>query len=321
MLAVVALNMGGPDAPEAVEPFLRNLFSDPDLIQLGWARPLQPLLARMIARRRAPFSRAAYAQIGGKSPIREESQAQVEAVSQAMERLGLPARPYVAMSYWHPFPSETAERMRADGITQALLLPLYPHRSRTTTGSVLRAMQNALAKEKIGSARLEGYATAPGYIEALCARIDEASAQIPETERATAPVLFSAHGLPESYVTQGDPYLDDVRSTVAEVTRRLGLGERARLCFQSRVGRRRWLGPTTEDTLDSLASTGVSAVIVVPVSFTGEHVETLQEIDILYRERAASRGITHFARARTVGCHPAFIAELAGRLVGLGGWC
>src|SRR5512141_2269126 len=108
MLAVVALNMGGPDAPEAVEPFLRNLFSDPDLIQLGWARPLQPLLARMIARRRAPFSRAAYAQIGGKSPIREQSQAQVEAVSQAMERLGVPVRPYLAMSYWHPFPEETA---------------------------------------------------------------------------------------------------------------------------------------------------------------------------------------------------------------------
>lgn len=317
MLAVVALNMGGPDAPEAVEPFLRNLFSDPDLIQLGWARPLQPLLARLIARRRAPFSRAAYAQIGGKSPIREESQAQVEAVSQAMAGLGVPARPYLGMSYWHPFPAETAERMRADGITQALLLPLYPHRSRTTTGSVLRAMQAALAEKKIGSARLEGYATAPGYVEALCGRIDDASALLPASERNTAPVLFSAHGLPESYVRDGDPYLDDVRSTVAAVTRRLGLGARARLCFQSRVGRRRWLGPTTEDALDSLASAGVHSVVVVPVSFTGEHVETLQEIDILYRERAASRGITHFARARTVGCHPAFIAELAKRLAGL----
>jgi protoporphyrin/coproporphyrin ferrochelatase len=313
MLAVVALNMGGPDSPQAVEAFLRNLFSDPDLIQLGWARPLQPLLARMIARRRASFSRAAYTQIGGKSPILEESQAQVEAVSKAMASLGVAARPYVAMSYWHPFPRETAARMRGNGITQAVLLPLYPHRSRTTTGSVLRAMQSALAEHKIGCARLEGYATAPGYIEALCARIDEASAQLPEAERTTAPVLFSAHGLPESYVRNGDPYLDDVRSTVTAITRRLGLGERARLCFQSRVGRRRWLGPTTEETLDSLASTGVHSVCVVPVSFTGEHVETLQEIDILYREHAARRGITHFARARTVGCHPAFISELAKR--------
>lgn len=317
MLAVVALNMGGPDSPEAVEPFLRNLFLDPDLIQLGWLRPLQPLLARMIARRRAPFSRAAYAQIGGKSPIREESQAQVEAVSNAMEALGVAARPYVAMSYWHPFPAETAGRMRDDGITHALLLPLYPHRSRTTTGSVLRAMQAALAEHRIGCVRLEGYATAPGYIEALCARIQEAAAQLPEPERISAPVLFSAHGLPESYVRRGDPYLDDVRSTVAEAARRLNLGERTRLSFQSRVGRQRWLGPTTEEALDGLASSGHHAVVVVPVSFTGEHVETLQEIDLLYRERATSRGLTRFARARTVGCHPAFVAELAKLLTGL----
>jgi protoporphyrin/coproporphyrin ferrochelatase len=319
MLAVVALNMGGPDSPEAVAPFLRNLFSDPDLIQLGWARPLQPLLARLIAHRRAPFSRAAYAQIGGKSPIREESQAQVDAVAKAMETLGVPARPYVAMSYWHPFPAETAARMRDDGITRALLLPLYPHRSRSTTGSVLRAMQTALGEQKISSARIDGYATAPGYIEAICERIHEAGAQLPEADRTTAPVLFSAHGLPESYVRGGDPYLDDVRSTVTAVTRRLGLGERARLSFQSRVGRRRWLGPTTEGALDALASAGHHAVVVVPVSFTGEHVETLQEIDILYRERAATRGITHFARARTVGCHPAFIADLAKALTTLAG--
>jgi len=314
MLAVVALNMGGPDSPQAVEPFLRNLFRDPDLIQLGWMRPLQPLLARMIARRRAPFSRAAYAQIGGRSPIREESQAQVAAVVKAMEGLGIPARPYVAMSYWHPFPAETAARMRDDGITRALLLPLYPHRSRTTTGSVLRTMQVALAEHEIDSTGLDGFATAPGYIEALCARIQEVTAELPEAARTQAPVLFSAHGLPESYVRQGDPYLDDVRATVAAVTRRLGLAARARLSFQSRVGRQRWLGPTTEDTLDALADAGHHAIVVVPVSFTGEHVETLQEIDILYREHAARRGLSHFARARTVGCHPAFIAELANRL-------
>ena len=189
MLAVVALNMGGPDSPQAVEPFLRNLFRDPDLIQLGWMRPLQPLLARMIARRRAPFSRAAYAQIGGRSPIREESQAQVAAVVKAMEGLGIPARPYVAMSYWHPFPAETAARMRDDGITRALLLPLYPHRSRTTTGSVLRTMQVALAEHEIDSTGLDGFATAPGYIEALCARIQEVTAELPEAARTQAPVL------------------------------------------------------------------------------------------------------------------------------------
>jgi ferrochelatase len=128
-------------------------------------------------------------------------------------------------------------------------------------------------------------------------------------------VLFSAHGLPEAYIRRGDLYLDDVRATVAAVTARLGLESRAQLAFQSRVGRQRWLGPTTEAALDALADAGHRAVIVVPVSFTDEHLETLQEIDILYRDRAAARGITSFARARAVGCHPAFIAELAGLLI------
>ncbi len=128
-------------------------------------------------------------------------------------------------------------------------------------------------------------------------------------------MLFSAHGLPECYIRHGDPYLDDIRSTVAAVTQRLGLDRRSQLAFQSRVGRQPWLAPTTEAALDSLAAAGHRAVVVVPVSFTGEHLETLQEIDILYRERAAARGIASFARARAVGCHPAFIAELAALLI------
>jgi ferrochelatase len=305
--------MGGPDSPAAVEPFLRNLFADPDIIQLGWARPVQPLLARLIARRRAPLSRAAYAQIGGRSPIREESMAQVQTVVAAMAAAGVVAKPYLAMSYWHPFPAETAAAMRADGIDRALLLPLYPHRSRTTTGSAFRTIESALAG--IATARIEGYATAPGYIEALCDRISEASGQLPDLERATAPVLFSAHGLPESYIRRGDPYLDQVRATVAAVAQRLALESRSQLAFQSRVGRQRWLAPTTEEALDALAAAGHRAAIVGPVSFTGEHLETLQEIDILYRERAATRGIASFARAQTVGCHPAFIAELAALLI------
>ena len=313
MLGVVALNFGGPDSLAAVQPFLRNLFADPDVIQLGWARPVQPLLARFIARRRAAFSRAAYAQIGGRSPIRDESSAQVQAVVRDMAAAGVLARPYLAMSYWHPFPAETAAVMRADGITQALLLPLHPQRSRTTSGSAFRTVEAALAG--IATARIDGYATAPGYIEALCDRITDALGQLPEMERATAPVLFSAHGLPVDYIRRGDPYLDDIRATVAAVTRRLGLQDRSQLAFQSRVGRRRWLAPSTEEALDAVAAVGHRAVVVVPVSFTGEHLETLQEIDIVYRERAVARGIVSFARARAVGYHPAFIAGLAALLI------
>jgi ferrochelatase len=140
--------------------------------------------------------------------------------------------------------------------------------------------------------------------------VREAQDRLPAELRDEAPVLFSAHGLPESYIRAGDRYLDDVRITVAAATRRLGVGSRAQLCFQSRLGRQKWLGPYTEEAIDRVAEAGHPAVVVCPVAFTGEHIETLQEIDILYKDRATALGIKHFARARTVGLHPAFIDAL-----------
>jgi ferrochelatase len=309
VLGIVALNMGGPDSPEAVEPFLRNLFSDPDIIDLGWAKPLQGVLARRIARRRAPYARAAYAQIGGRSPILEESQSQVQAVAAALRTQGVPALPFVAMNYWHPFPAETVVELRAAGIERVVLLPLYPHRSRTTVGSSLRTFNEAANGLQI--ATVNGYAADPGYVTALADRIREALMTVPAAYRDQCPVVFSAHGLPESYIRGGDLYLDDVRATVSAVTQKLSLGRRMRLAFQSRVGRQRWLGPSTEGTLERLASEGYAAMVVVPVSFTNEHIETLQELDIVCADRARRLGLATFARARTVGCHPAFISALA----------
>ena len=312
-IAVVALNLGGPDSLDAVEPFLKNLFGDPDVIQLGWARPLQPLFARLISRRRAPLSRAAYQQIGGRSPILAETTAQIEAVAARLTALGVPARAYVAMACWHPFSSEAVAAMQRDGIQRAVAVPLFPQYSLTTTGSSMKALQRALAEAKaeIRLTEVRSYPTAEGFVAAIADTIEQAAATLPAAARDTAPVLFSAHGLPESYIRKGDPYLDEVRGTVAAVTRRLALGPRARLAFQSRVGRQRWLSPYTEEALDELAAAGEKAVIVVPVAFTGEHVETQQELDIVYRERATARGLVHFARARTVGTHPAFIDALA----------
>lgn len=323
MLGVVALNLGGPDSLDDVEPFLRNLFSDPDVIQLGWARPLQGFLAKVISRRRAPLSRQAYQQIGGRSPIRAESLAQVTAVVAQLGQRGVAARPYVATSCWHPFPEETVAAMRADGVTRVVGLPLYPHFSRSTTGSAFRTLASALAPTGLPLARVERYPDAPGYVDAVAAELVTAIAALPADVRDEAPILFSAHGLPEAYIRRGDPYLDDVRITVAAVTRKLGIGARAELCFQSRLGPQKWLGPTTEETLDRIAESGQRAVVICPVAFTGEHIETLQELDILYRERATGRGIVHFSRARTVGCHPAFIgalAELVGGAARAEGW-
>lgn len=312
-IAIVGLNLGGPDSPAAVEPFLYNLFRDPDVIQLGWARPLQPLLARFIARRRAPLSRDAYAQIGGRSPILDETRAQVAAVVAAVGLAGVPAHPFVAMACWHPFSHEAVAAIRKEGLRRAIALPLFPQYSATTTGSSFKALARAVdaAGGDVDVATVRSYPTAPGFIEAVAGTITAAQATLPENLRSGAPVLFSAHGLPESYIRRGDPYLDEIRMTVAAVTRRLDLGARAQLAFQSRVGRQRWLGPYTEQALDDLAAAGTRAVVVCPIAFTGEHVETLQELDIVYRQRAAARGLIHFARARTVGTEPAFIRALA----------
>ncbi|HMC94258.1 MAG TPA: ferrochelatase [Polyangia bacterium] len=311
-LGIVALNLGGPGSLDEVAPFLRRLFGDPDVIQLGWARPLQPLLAWLIARRRASFSRAAYAQIGGRSPITEETKAQANAVADELGRRGIAAFATVAMAAWHPDADQALAELAAHGVGRAVALPLYPQESRTTTGSSLGQLETARARGGgVQIAAIRRYPDAEGFIRAVADRIEEAVATLPPADRDRAPVLFSAHGLPEAYIERGDPYLDDVRITVQAVSRRLGLGRRTRLCFQSRVGPQRWLGPSTEATLDQLAAAGTKAVVVVPIAFTGEHIETLQEIDILYKERAERAGIVRFARARTVGCHPAFIGALA----------
>jgi protoporphyrin/coproporphyrin ferrochelatase len=311
-LGLIALNLGGPDSLDDVRPFLQRLFADPDVIQLGWLRPLQKLVAWSIARSRAPFSRDAYAQIGGRSPILAETTAQVQAVTDLLVARGIPALPVVAMAAWHPLADEALAKLAARGVRRAIALPLYPQESRTTTDSSLSQIETARVHHPgLEIAAVRRYPDADGYLRAVVERVDEAIATLPPEHAATAPVLFSAHGLPEDYIRHGDPYLDDIRITVEAVSRRMGLGARARLCFQSRVGPKRWLGPATETLLDELAAAGARAVVVVPIAFTGEHIETLQEIDILYRQRAEKAGIVHFARARTVGTHPAFIAALA----------
>ncbi|HSY38317.1 MAG TPA: ferrochelatase [Polyangia bacterium] len=310
-LGLIALNLGGPDSLDDVRPFLQRLFNDPEVLQIRWS-PLRRFVAWSIARSRAPFSREAYAQIGGRSPILAETTAQAQAVADLLDARGIASTPVVAMAAWHPLADEALATLAARGVERAIALPLYPQESRTTTDSSLAQIEAARrAHPGLEIAAVRRYPDADGYLRAVVERIEDAVRTLPPEHAATAPVLFSAHGLPEDYIRKGDPYLDDIRITVEAVTRRMGLGARARLCFQSRVGRKRWLGPATETLLDELGAAGRRAVVVVPIAFTGEHIETLQEIDILYRERAEKAGIVHFARARTVGTHPSFITALA----------
>ncbi len=310
-IGLVALNLGGPGSLDDVRPFLQRLFADPEVLQIRWS-PLRKYVAWSIARKRASYSRQAYAQIGGRSPILAETTAQAQAVTDALAARGIDAVPAVAMAAWHPLAEETLATLAARGVRRVIALPLYPQESRTTTDSSLNQIEAARALTPgMEIAAVRRYPDAEGYLQAVVARIEEAIATLPPEHVATAPVLFSAHGLPEAYIRKGDPYLDDIRITVEAVSRRMNLGPRARLSFQSKVGRMRWLGPSTETVLDEMAAAGERAVVVVPIAFTGEHIETLQEIDILFRERAEKAGIVHFARARTVGTHPSFIAALA----------
>ena len=310
-IGLIALNLGGPGSLDDVRPFLQRLFADPEVLQIRWS-PLRNYVAWSIARTLAPYSRQAYAQIGGRSPILAETTAQAQAVTDALAARGIDTVPAVAMAAWHPLAEETLAALAARGVRRVIALPLYPQESRTTTDSSLNQIEAARARHPgLEIAAIRRYPDAEGYLRAVVARIEEAIATLPPEHATTAPVLFSAHGLPEDYIRKGDPYLDDIRITVEAVSRRMELGPRARLSFQSKVGRKRWLGPSTETVLDEMAAAGERAVVVVPIAFTGEHIETLQEIDILFRERAEKAGIVHFARARTVGTHPSFIGALA----------
>jgi ferrochelatase len=310
-LAVVLTNLGGPDRPEAVAPFLTNLFSDPAIIRL--ANPWRGILARFIARRRAGAAKAIYARLGGGSPLLANTQAQAAALESALQEPGREARVFVAMRYWHPFSEEAASAVAEFRPDHVLVLPLYPQYSTTTTASSFAAWRAAATKARIAAAsRLVCcYPTEPGFIAALAelARtgLEEARARRPGTPAA----IFTAHGLPERIVKAGDPYVEHVDGTCRAVAAALGLGQGEwELGFQSRVGPLAWIGPGTDELIVQAAE-AKRAILVVPVSFVSEHSETLVELDMDYGKLAAERGAAAYIRVPTVGTHPAFIAGLA----------
>jgi ferrochelatase len=304
--AVLLLQMGGPDSLEAVEPFLYNLFSDRDIIKIGPAF-LQPFIARMIVRRRAPKSAANYRDIGGKSPLRELTEAQAAALE---KDLGDGYRCAVAMRYWHPFASEALAALKAEGISRIVALSLYPHYSRATSGSSFNDLDRALADSKVRFevVRIRQFFDHPLYIRALAEKIEEGLSGFPD--RSTVQLFFSAHSLPQSFIAAGDPYLDQIQSTVRLVMERFE-GVAHHLAFQSRAGPVKWLEPSTGDKLKELAGQRHRQVLMVPLSFVSDHIETLHEIDIEYREEAHRLGITDFRRMESLNSSPTFISCLA----------
>jgi ferrochelatase len=309
-LAVVLFNLGGPDSPEAVEPFLRNLFSDPAIIALPAIFRLP--LARLIARRRAPVARAIYDHIGGRSPIFEETRKQANALEAALCGDGVEAKAFVAMRCWHPFSDGAARAVKAFNPDRIVLLPLYPQYSTTTTASSRKDWARAARKAGLTAptARVCCYPWEAGFVAAAAANIRKAM-EGARTDLSYR-LLLSAHGLPRRTIQKGDPYQWQIERSAAAIVAALARPElEAVVCYQSRVGPLQWLGPATDAEIRRAGADG-KGVIVAPIAFVSEHSETLVELDIEYRKLAMETGVPDYRRAATVGAHADFISGLAG---------
>ena len=314
-LAVVLFNLGGPDSPEAIRPFLLNLFRDPAILRVPFF--IRPFLARLIAKRRVRPASENYALLGGKSPLLALTQGQAVALQAGMQaRLpGSEVRCFVAMRYWHPFAAETVRAVKAFAPDRVLLLPLYPQYSTTTSGSSLADWRQAATKAGLVSAvtTLCCWPADPAFVAAQAALL---RAMLAKAEAALEPgtrlrILFSAHGLPEIIVLRGDPYQAHVEQTAAAVAAALGRPDlEHRVCYQSRATPQKWLEPSTDAEVAAAGREGV-ALVVVPIAFVSDHSETLVELDVEYRDLAIEAGVPGYWRVPAPNDDAGFIAALA----------
>lgn len=331
-IGVLLLNLGGPDELNAVRPFLYNLFSDRDIIRLGPSF-LQKPIAWLISTFRSSKSRDMYVMIGGRSPILEITTAQAEALEKILNRdmfrsgtlengeqaklfgkdvQGPTFKVYVGMRYWHPYIKDTVNRITKDGVKDIIVLSLYPHYSRTTTGSSVDEFKRAAEDKGLDIKYIEQWYDFPPYIDALSQLIYESIEKFNGEELT---ILYSAHSLPKYFIEEGDPYLDHINKTIEAVNRRLSeepynvRGMKWLLSFQSRSGPVEWLEPSTEETIIKLGKEGCKNLLVVPVSFVSDHIETLYEIGMLFRELAVKQGMK-FMRCRSLNTSERFINAL-----------
>jgi protoporphyrin/coproporphyrin ferrochelatase len=310
-VGIVLFQLGGPDTLAAIEPFLYNLFCDPDIIDFPFARIGRKPLAKLISTTRAHKVQHHYATIGGGSPIRRFTERQSRALEAELRGRGLDARCFVAMRYWHPFTSEAVAQLQAAQCDEVVLLPLYPQYSSTTTGSSLNEWQRRFCGD-IPVHNVSAFYRHPMYLDAVIEKIEEALARFPDPGRAE--IVFSAHSVPMSVIAKGDPYQRQIEETVRLLMERGGWPNRHRLCYQSKVGASKWLQPSLHRTLHDLGAEQAREVCIVPVAFVSDHVETLGEIDHEAREEARRLGIQRFEMSAGLNDSPKFVAAL-GQLV------
>jgi ferrochelatase len=312
-VGVLLLNLGGPEQLEDVRPFLYNLFSDPEIIRLPF-RWLQRPLAWLISSLRTQKSEDNYREIGGGSPLRRITEEQAIALQDNLQQDGHEAQVYIGMRYWHPFTEEALERIKRDRVEELVILPLYPQFSISTSGSSFRLLEKLWQEdpyfERVKYTVIPSWYKRQGYLNAMAQLIAQ------ELDRFDHPdgvhIFFSAHGVPSSYVEEaGDPYQREIEECTELILRTLNRPNEHTLAYQSRVGPVEWIKPYTEEALVELGDRGVKDLLVVPISFVSEHIETLQEIDIEYRELAEEAGIDNFQRVPALNTHPVFIEDLA----------
>lgn len=315
MTGVVLFNMGGPERLEDIQPFLVNLFSDRSIIELPLGRLVQPLFARALTRARLPAVRRNYEAIGGGSPQRRLTLKQAAALERALNAGTSVHGPFhvtVAMRYTPPFAADALVDLATHDIRRIVTLPLYPHWSQATTGSSRADFDRALTR--YGSAfdvtHITSYPDNRLYLDAFADTIREALQAMPAPSRARAVILFSAHGLPQRFVDRGDPYVWQIEMTRRGLLDRLALPNRHVLAYQSRTGPVKWIGPGTEEVIRELGTRGVRDLLIVPLSFVSEHIETLYEVDLLFAEAARRAGIVEYHRPRALNTHPLFIEAL-----------
>jgi ferrochelatase len=311
-IAVVLFQLGGPDSLDAVEPFLYNLFRDPDIINFPGAFLARRPLAKFIASRRSKIASEHYKEIGGKSPIVDLTNAQATALQRELNKQ-INTKVFVAMRYWHPLTHEVIAELKKERYTQIVLLPLYPQFSKATTISSMKEWTrqcNILNFNSIPSRSVCCYYNHPLYIEGIVENINASYTKFSHLDPKNVDLVFSAHGVPISLIKKGDPYKVQIEETVRLTVEKGRWKSPHLLCYQSKVGPAEWLKPSLDTTLHELAANGRKHLLVIPIAFVTEHIETLHEINMEAREEAKHLGIEQFEMMPALNDHPKFIACL-----------
>lgn len=306
-IAVVLLNMGGPDSLETIEPFLYNLFQDPDIFKIPFG---QKIFAKIISKLRSKKVAEQYKHIGGKSPQNEHTENQRKLLEESLIKAGVDADVHVSMRYWKPLTEETVNKVEANNYDKIILLPLYPHYSSVTTGSSVNDWWKYFKGDKRKVVLINNFHNKQKYISAISNRIDECLQLFPEEVRNSTDLLFSAHSVPQSLIANGDPYQEQILETIRLVMKLRNNSEKYNISYQSKVGPVKWLVPSTQDKITELGVNGIKNLLVIPISFVSDHIETLYELNIEYRKVAEENNTINYKVMAGLNDSKEFIEQL-----------